>query len=96
MEDDGCPAPRVALTTLVVKVIAGDPAPVELKCVSHLVPSGDIRLGWERAVLDSGLDFNYYKVLGSDTRNGTYDTHQYITDIDSLRTIVGAGGGYEH
>ena len=96
MEDDGCPAPRIALTTLVVKVIAGDPAPLELKCLSYVVPSGDIRLGWSRAILDSGLDFNYYMLLGAPTKNGTYDTLQYITDIDSLGTIVNAGGGYEH
>ncbi len=96
MEDDGCPAPRVALTTFVVKVLAGDPTPPYLNCLSNIAPSGDIRLQWNRAPQDSGLAFNYYMLLGSQTINGPYDTLQYITDRDSLSTIVSAGGGYEH
>ncbi len=98
MEDDGCPAPRVALTTLVVKVLAGDPSPPDLNCLSYTLPSGDIRLEWNPATLDSGLAFNYYMLLGATgpNVNGPYDTLQYITDRDSLSTIVSASGGYEH
>ena len=96
MEDDGCPAPRVALTTFVVKVLAGDPTPPYLNCLIYTRPNGDIRLEWNRAPQDSGLAFNYYMLLGAQTKTGTYDTLQYITDIDSLSTVVNAGLGYEH
>ena len=96
MQDDGCPAPRVALTTFVVKVLAGDPTPPYLNCLIYTRPNGDIRLEWNRAPQDSGLAFNYYMLLGAQTKTGTYDTLQYITDIDSLSTVVNAGLGYEH
>ncbi len=98
MQDDGCPAPRVALTTFVVRVLAGDPSPPDMNCLSYVRPSGDIRLQWNRAAQDSGLAFNYYMLMGATgpNVNGPYDTLQYITDRDSLSTIVSAAGGYEH
>ncbi len=96
MVDDGCPAPRISLTTFIVKVVAGDPSPLQLKCLAYIPQTRDIRLSWDRAIVDSGLGFNYYMLLGAPTVNGTYDTLQYITDIDSLSTIVGPSGGYKH
>ncbi len=96
MQDDGCPAPEISLVTFTVEVVPGDPTPPPLKCLSYLDPSGDIRLAWDSIPLDSGLNFNYYMVLGSNTINGPYDTLSYVTDRDSLSAIVSGGSGYEH
>jgi gliding motility-associated-like protein len=95
MQDDGCPAPEISLVTFTVEVVPGDPTPPPLKCLSYVDPSGDIRLAWDSIPLDSGLNFNYYMVLGSNSLQGPYDTLLYVTDRDSLSAIV-PGGYYEH
>lgn len=94
MQDDGCPAPRISLTTLIVDVIAGDPSPINLTCLDIDPATDDRILGWERAMIDSSLDFNYYMILAGPNSSGGYDTIQRIYDIDSLGTIVPSGGGY--
>ena len=96
MQDDGCPAPEISLVTFTVEVVPGDPTPPPLKCLSYIDPSGDIRVAWDSIPLDSGLNFNYYKIMGSNNINGPYDTLYYITDRDSLSVIVNGGLGYEH
>ena len=94
MQDDGCPAPEIALTTFVVDVIPGDPSPLNFTCLDVDRASGDRLLGWEKAPIDSALDFNYYMILAGPNSSGGYDTIQKIYDIDSLGTVVPAAGGY--
>ncbi|AEV31163.1 hypothetical protein Oweho_0141 [Owenweeksia hongkongensis DSM 17368] len=96
MQDDGCPAPEIALTTFIVDVLPGDPSPLNLTCLNVDSVSGDRKLGWEKATIDSALDFNYYMVLAGPNSTGGYDTIQKIYDIDSLGTIVSGSGGYNN
>ena len=90
MQDDGCPAPRIALTTFRVNVIAGDPSPIEFECIDYRTATNDVRMSWNRAEIDSALTFNYYMLLGIQS-NGTVDTLDRIYDIDSLNSVVSSG-----
>lgn len=94
MQDDGCPAPRIALTTLIVEVVAGDPSPLNFTCLDVDPSTSDRILTWEKAEIDSSLDFNYYMLLAGPNSNGGYDTIQKIYDIDSLGTVVPGNSGY--
>lgn len=96
MQDNGCPAPRISLNTVIVNVQIGDPSPIKFGCLKPNA-NGDALLDWNRSEQDSALEFNYYLIMGSSgARNGTYDTLQRIYDIDSLSTIINASGGYKH
>lgn len=94
MQDDGCPAPRISLTTLIIEVIAGDPSPVNFTCLDLDPVSDERKLSWQKALIDSSLGFNYYMILAGPNSNGTYDTIQKIYDIDSLGTVVPGSSGY--
>lgn len=92
MQDNGCPAPEIALTTFVVNVIIGDPTPINFGCITPL-DNGDISLGWERSQQDSALEFNYYMLMGA-TPGGTYDTITRVYDIDSTSIDLPNPNGY--
>lgn len=94
MQDDGCPAPEIALTTFIVDVIPGDPSAINFTCLDYDKGNGDLHLGWEKAEIDSALDFNYYMILAGPNSGGGYDTIQRIYNIDSLGTTVAGGSGY--
>ncbi len=96
MEDDACPVGRVSITTVVVEVVPGDPTPPVPTCLSWTPPSGDLQLQWDRAVQDSGLDFNYYRIFGAATRGGPYSVVDSIANVDSLSTIISASSGLKH
>lgn len=92
MQDDGCPAPEIALTTFVVNVVIGDPTPINFGCLTPL-SNGNVRLGWERSHQDSALEFNYYMILAA-APGGTYDTISRIYDIDSTSLSFSNTNGY--
>tara|TARA_R110002096_G_scaffold21043_7_gene68765 strand:+ start:115991 stop:119431 length:3441 start_codon:yes stop_codon:yes gene_type:complete len=95
MTDDGCPAPAVSITTLIVDVLAGDPNPPVLTSLFQQT-NGDIDVKWNQTIQDSALDFNYYKLFGSSTINGNYVSLDSIPKIDSLQTTIPSGSGYKH
>ncbi|MDZ7846814.1 MAG: hypothetical protein U5L96_08605 [Owenweeksia sp.] len=95
MQDDGCATPAIAVATLLVEVLPGDPTPIDFTCLADQ-GNNQLRLGWQKAQIDSALDFNYYMILGSTTPNGPVDTLQRIYDIDSLSTFITNTNGYKH
>lgn len=95
MRDDGCPAPSVSITTLIVDVIAGDPSPPPFTSLFQQ-SNGDVDALWNQAQQDSALDFNYYKLFAAANINGPYTSVDSIALIDSLQTTVPAGSGYNH
>ncbi len=95
MTDDGCPAPAVSITTLIIDVLAGDPNPPVLTSLFQQ-PNGDVDVLWNQTVQDSALDFNYYKLFASTTFNGNYVSVDSITKIDSLQTTIDAIHGFKH
>ncbi len=95
MQDDGCATPAIEVATLLVEVIPGDPAPLTFTCLAD-EGNDELRLGWQRAIQDSALKFNYYMILGSNNVNGPYDTIQRIYDIDSLGHTFSNTQGYEY
>ena len=95
MQDDGCPAPRIALTTFIVNVQIGDPSPVIFSCLAD-EGNDDLRLGWHRSAQDSALEFNYYVILGATNPGGPYDTIQRIYDIDSLSYTFNNANNYQY
>src|SRR5690606_13270654 len=94
MQDDGCPAPEIALTTVIVDVIPGDPSPLNFTCRNVEDGTDDRLLGWDRAEIDSALEFNYYVLLAGPNSTGGFDTIQKIYDIDSVSTVVAGNSGY--
>lgn len=92
MQDNGCPAPEISLTTFLVEVIIGDPSPINIGCVSQL-PNGNLELSWERSQQDSALEFNYYSILGA-APGGAFDTIQRVFDIDSTSLLIPQSLGY--
>lgn len=95
MTDDGCPAPAVSITTLIVDILAGDPTPPILTSLFEQ-PNGDIDALWATADQDSALDFNYYKLFASSTYNGNYVSIDSIPKIDSIQTRIPAGSGFKY
>lgn len=95
MTDNGCPAPAVSITTLIIDVLAGDPTPPPFTSIFEQT-NGDIDLLWNESEQDSALKFNYYKVFGSLNINGPYVALDSIPVIDSLNTTIPAAGGYRH
>lgn len=95
MRDDGCPAPSVSITTLIVDVIAGDPTPPPLTSLFQQ-SNGDVDVLWNQAQQDSALDFNYYKLWAAANINGPYTCVDSIPVLDSLQTTVPGTGGYNH
>ena len=86
MSDDGCPAPRIGLATVIVNVLSGDPTPVNVTS-AKTDTAGNVELTWEKAKIDSALDFNYYLVYGASNVNGPYSVVDSIAnDIDSTVT----------
>lgn len=98
MEDDACPAPEIALSTIIIEVVAGDPTPVELKCVFYDHSSGQVRLGWQEPELDSGIvDFNYYRIYGATSKAGPYTVVDSIPlNRDSIVTYIDTTPGYQY
>src|SRR5690606_32657587 len=100
MQDDGCPAPRINLSTLVVTVLPGNTKPVELKCISYEPADASgvekIRITWDLPPKDTVLSFNYYRVFGSKTRGGNYVPLYDIPEYDSLNVSISMARGYRH
>ena len=95
MRDDGCPAPAVSISTLIVDVVPGDPEPPGFTSIFQQ-PNGDIDCYWNEADIDSALSFNYYRLYGAQNINGPYTVLDSIVPKDSLTTTVPLGGGYLH
>lgn len=95
MIDDGCPAPAVSITTLIVDVLAGDPSPPPFSSLFQQ-SNGDVDILWNQALQDSALDFNYYKIYGATNINGPYSVVDSIIPIDSLQTTMPAASGFNH
>jgi len=91
MEDNGCAAPKVGLATIVVEVIAGDPTPPGLQCTDVQL-DGSIRLAWDQPELDSVLEFNYYRIYGSNSANGPWTVVDSVPYYDTLMTVVPSQG----
>jgi gliding motility-associated-like protein len=91
MEDNGCPAPKVGLATIVVEVLAGDPTPPPLQCLDVRL-DGTVRLTWDQPELDSALGFNYYRIYGSSAPNGPWSVVDSIPFYDTLSTVLPVQG----
>lgn len=95
MIDDGCPAPAVSITTLIVDVLAGDPQAPPFTSLFQQ-SNGDVDILWNQAMQDSALDFNCYKIYGSNNINGPWSLVDSIVPIDSLQTTMPASMGFQH
>ena len=95
MEDDGCASPKVGLATIVVEVLAGDPTPPPLTC-SNVNKNGSIDLTWGQPPLDSALDFNYYRIYGSNSPTGPFSVVDSIPHYDTLSTTVPSQGNQSY
>lgn len=91
MEDNGCAAPKVGLASIIVEVIAGDPTPPPLTC-AQVNRDGSVDLKWEQPPMDSVLEFNYYRIYGSNSPNGPWTVVDSIPHFDTISTTVPAQG----
>lgn len=95
MQDDGCAAPKVGLATVVIEVLAGDPNPPGLSCASVNF-DGSVDLSWSQPPLDSALDFNYYRIYGSNSPTGPWSVVDSITNYNQLSTNVPSQGNVSY
>jgi hypothetical protein len=95
MEDDGCAAPKVGLATIIVEVIAGEPNAPGLRC-TDVQKDGSVRLGWSQPQMDSILEFNYWRIYGSNGPNGPWTMVDSILEFDTVSTIIPASANATH
>ncbi|MGB0177462.1 MAG: hypothetical protein ACPF9D_09865, partial [Owenweeksia sp.] len=104
MQDNACPGPEISLSTLLIEVSPGDPAPPQLKCVSYVegaesfTGGKNVRLEWDQSQppQDSALRFNYYYIYAALNKNGPYVKYDSIDDIDSLSLEIPHNTGLKH
>ncbi len=87
MVDNGCPAPAISVTTIVIDVLQGNPDTPPISCVNVINSAKDVEISWQQPPVDSGLFFYSYFIYADDG-SGNYVPIDTVDDYNVLTTTI--------